>query len=191
MGQLTTADRVKGALRIPAAVTIHDARIAEIIEEVEDDILHQVNLTAFGPTTYSERLDTEPGDVRSFVVSRWPLLSVVALTYNDSLLVENDDFYWRSSGQVRMIPSGALLSDDRQNVHITYTAGLVSVVGATPAHLIRWATLEAALQYNVEPMGGLAEVSTRPTTRQIANIDEDRVRQVIQSIAARYVSPLG
>ena len=190
MGEATTTDRVKGALRIPAGVTIHDARIVEIIEEVEGDILSRLSLTTFGPATYTEKIDTDPGDMRSAMISRFPVLSIVALTVSGSPLVEGDDFYFTRGGSLKLIGSGGFFPDARQAVDVTYTAGLCATLGTTPGDIKRWATLECALQYNQEPMAGLGEQSVRPIKKMIARADEDRMRQLIDSIASKYVDVL-
>lgn len=191
MPELTTLARVRGALRIPAGATIHDARITEIIDEVEDQILNDLNLNAFEATTYTDKFDTKPGDQTSFVLSRFPVLSVVALTMDGEALVEGTQFHFERSGQVKLIAQGGMLPNLRQAVDVTWTAGVVAVAGTTPAHMTRWATLEAALQYNTEHMAGIGEQSIRPVRRVLSDPERDQVRREIQRIAARYARPSG
>ena len=46
MPVISTVARVKGALRIPAAVTVWDVRIGEILEDVEADALVEIGSPA-------------------------------------------------------------------------------------------------------------------------------------------------
>lgn len=187
---LTTAARVKGALRIPAAVTVHDARIGEIVEEIDAWLLGEVDLTAFGATTYSATLDGEQlGTGRTFVTPKFPLLSVAALTVDTRALVDGTGYTWERSGVVHLLDPAV---QGLANIAITYTAGLFPA-GATTTDLVRLATLAAARQYNQEPMAGLADLDIAPVKKGIARdaFNEDAVRGEISRILSRYRKPAG
>lgn len=186
MGSLTTLSALKGALRIPAAATVHDVRLNEIIAEVESQILADVGLDAFGPTSYNETVNTWPGGNTVFTVKRFPVWGVTALTMSGSLLTSSQ-FSWERSGRFELIEVGAVLPHTRNDVQVMYTAGLVEVAGTTPANLRRWATLEASLQYHAEPMAGIGEQTIRPVTTRMSSIEQDQVRTEIRRIAAHYI----
>lgn len=189
MGQATDVSRVKGALRIPAGITVHDVRIGEIVAEVESDILQDLRLDSFAVATYTDRLDVDPGDAgRVFALRRLPVTSVVGLTVDGVGLTEGTDFYLGTGGILRLIPECAGTMPGRQGVVCTYVAGHV-VAGATPSWLARWATLAAARQYNQEPMSGFAALDVEPTSRSVARagFDEDACEREIGKLRARWI----
>lgn len=189
MGVLTSTSRIKAALRIPAGVTYQDARIAQIVDEVEAELLAEVDLDAFVATTYSAVLDGA-GVNRVFVLPKFPVLSVVALTVAGALLSYPGDYRWASSGRVRLIAPAPQVDDA---IEVTYTAGLVAVAGTTDASLIRCATLMGARQYNQEGMAGLADLDVAPVKKGVARrgFGEDAIDGELQRLLARYRKPAG
>jgi hypothetical protein len=189
---LTDAQRVKGALRIPAGVTVHDQRIGEIVGEVESDILQYLDLDSFDAlTTYTDRIDVEPGGTGAvLMLRRMPVTAVVALTVAGVALAQGSDYYLGRGGALRMISCG--VDAGRQDVVCTYTAGLITA-GATPSWLARWSTLACARQYNQESMAGLAKLDVRPVNREVARFgfDEDACERELARYRARYAKPAG
>ena len=192
MGVLTTTERVKAALRIPAGITYQDARIAQIVDEAEAELLQEVDLTAFAATTYAAFIDGSAigGDRRVFVLPKFPVLSVVALTVNGSVLVYGTDYRWEASGRVRLV---APVEPTLDAIEATYTAGLVATAGTTDASLIRCATLMAARQYNMEGLAGLASLDVAPMKKSIARrgFGEDAADAELQRLLSRYRKPAG
>ncbi len=188
-GVLTTTERVKAALRIPAGVTYQDGRIGQIVEEVEGEFLELVELDAFVSTTYTATMSGGRWNGSMVFLPKFPVLSVVALTVHGSALGA-DDFSWDRSGCIRLVESFA---PSVFAVEATYTAGLVAVAGTTSADLIRIATLMACRQYNVEGMAGLLDMEVDPVKKQVARIGfgEDAVDTEIQRLLARYRRPAG
>lgn len=184
-------ERVKAALRIPAGVTYQDARIAQIVDEAEAELLQEVDLSAFAATTYAAVLDGSiGGDRRVFILPKFPVLSIVALTVNDSALTFATDYRWEASGRVRVVTPVEPVLDA---IEVTYTAGLVATVGTTDASLIRCATLMAARQYNIEGLAGLASLDVAPVKKGIARrgFGEDAADAELQRLLSRYRKPAG
>lgn len=190
MGVLTSTSRIKAALRIPAGVTYQDARIAQIVDEVEAELLAEVELDAFVATAYSAVLDGSVARHGVFVLPKFPVLSVVALTVGGSLLAYPSEYRWEASGRVRLVAPVEPVLDA---IEVTYTAGLVAVAGTTDASLIRCATLMGARQYNQEGMAGLSDLDVNPVKKGIARrgFGEDAVDAELQRLLARYRKPAG
>lgn len=181
---------MKGALRMPTAVTVHDGRIDEIIAEVEDELLAQTTLGAWAATTYTEHHDTT-GFQDAVVLKRFPVISVAAATLlaNSEALVEGTDYQVEASGKLSLL-DGRLFPSGRRQLVVTYSAGAFAA-GSTSAALIRAATLMAARQYTIEPVAGLSEADLRPLRQAIATWGEDAIQAEIDRTMARYRSVLG
>jgi hypothetical protein len=191
MGALTTTERVKRSLQIPSGVTVHDARIAEIVTEVEAEMLAQTTLSAWSTTTHTDYLDTR---VTSDVVllKRFPVISVVAATLvvGSTPLVENEDYQWEESGKIARLPEGEGWPQGRRQLVVTYTVGAFAA-GSTLADLTRAATLMSARQYVLEPVAGLSDAQVEPLRRTVAEWDVDAMRIEVDRTLARYRNALG
>lgn len=188
----TDLARVKGALHIPVAVTVHDQRLGEIVGEVDSDLLEDFDLDSWdAATTYTETLDVLPGTGGYTVVARrFPIRTVVALTASLAPLVQGADYRVDRGGVIRLLGSGASFESGRGTVEVTYTAGHV-VAGATPSWLVRLATMKAALQYNVEPQIGIATLTVDPVRKQLGTEEQDAMQREIARLLARWSKPAG
>lgn len=190
MGVLTSTSRVKAALQIPTGVTLHDARLAQVVEEVEGELLAQTTLLAWATSTHTEYL---PSRVNSDVLmlSRFPVLAVAAVTLvvGSTAMVVDEDYEWKACGSITRLPEGAGWPQGRRQVVVTYQAGAL-VSGATPADLIRVATLAAARQYVLEPIAGLSDSELQPMRRTVAKWTEDAIRIEVDRAMARFRSAL-
>lgn len=193
MAVLTTVGRVKGALRIPGAagagVTLWDARIAEIIEDVEGDLLREVGHDSWAPYVRTEYPRYSPG---KFVVmlDRFPVWAIAGLTLSGSASVDGTGFTWDQSGRVELIDGTAFPASSR-DLSITYTTGPIQVAGTTQNELVRLATLAAARQFQQEPNAGLQSLNIRPISKAVSDPDHDAVQAEIDKILARYRRPMG
>jgi len=124
-------------------ITTHDLLISTLVTVVDQLMLDELDLSAAEVTTYSEKFDITRTGQREVAVRRCPLVSVVALT-NDGSLVAASDYYTTDYGQVRLIGDGDFFDTGRQTVDITYTAGFSSI----PEDLKHAATLIVCAQYN-------------------------------------------
>lgn len=189
MPVLSTVARVKGALRIPAAITLHDARLSELIDEAEGDALAEIGADAWVAAYRTEVPRTTPG--RSIVLlDQFPVWAVASATLDSSALVENTDYQWEAGGAFELL-DGAYFPLTARKLSVHYKAGPIETAGSTPADLIRLSTLLAARQFNLEGVAGLASSSVRPIAKAIAGHDEDAVQAIIDGIMARYRKPAG
>lgn len=184
---ITDIDRVKRALRIPSGITVHDARLTEIVGEEADELLQELNLDSWdAATVYHETLDILPGTGgQTLLLSRFPVTSVVALSASNVLLHEGTDFRVDKGGVIRMLNPGSAFDYGRATVEVQYTAGHISA-GSTPAWLLRLGTLHAAKQYNTEPTAGIQDQKVDPISKSIADFDHDAVEREIQRVLARW-----
>lgn len=185
---ITTLAKVKGALQIPTGVTVHDTRIAELVDEVSEELLQRTTLDAWTETTYTEYHDVN-GTTDVLLTRRFPVRSSVALTLIDTseALVDGTDYQWEASGKFSLL-DGRLFPLGRRQVVVTYTAGAFAGTSTT-SDLVRVATLAAAWQYNREPVAGLEVADLRPIRRTMQAYDDDAVRIEIDRVIARYRSP--
>jgi hypothetical protein len=181
---LTSLNRVKGALGIPAGVTVRDARITEIIDEVEDDLLNRVGLTNWVLTTYTAKLDVD-GIGRVALLPHLPVTSVVALTNASVPLTEDLHFRLDDGGVLRSLTGGFYRGMNALDV--TYVAGVIVTPGTTPGSLAKLATLSAARQANQEGLSGVESMNVRPTSKTLANPSGDAARMEINRLLAKYV----
>ena len=135
MSTLTTLDRVKLQLQIPAGITVADAILNTLIDEACDQILRQIGLPAgISTATYAEIYDIDNRDQERLRLRRFPVRSIVALTCNGSawsvsganeeVYIDRADAGWiRTKQTYKWFPRG------KQTVEITYTAGYDSVPG--------------------------------------------------------------
>lgn len=184
---ITDVNRVKRALRIPAGVTVSDARITEICAEVDSELLQEVNLTSWDSATqYYETLDILAGSVaRTVTLRHYPVTSVVALTASGVSLVEDDDYRVDPGGSIRLLGTGTFFEAGNGTVEVTYTAGHISA-GSTPAWLLRLGTLMAARQFYQEAQAGVLDLSVDPIRQVMAAFDEDQTDREIQRALARW-----
>ena len=147
VAKFTGIGRVKRMLGIPGVagtgITTHDLLISTLVTVVDRLVLDELDLTSADVTTYSEKFDITRTGQAEVAVRRCPLVSVVALT-NDGSLVAASDYYTTDYGQVRLISDGDFFNTGRQTVDITYTAGFATV----PEDLKHAATLIVCAQYN-------------------------------------------
>lgn len=182
MPALTSVARVKAALRIPAGVTLHDAAISDTIDDAEADLLEQVGLTAWdAATVYVETHTPRPGS-RVLVLRRIAGIAVAAVTVGGSAFTAFDEDV--RGGVIRRV-DGWGWDGTQGEVEVAYTAGLV-VAGATPAALVRAATLHAARQYHVEERAGQSELDVQPIRTRMATFDDDLARREVDRYLARF-----
>lgn len=149
----TTTERVKRRLRIPAAVTCHDTLLGELADEANDELLHllrEAGAAGITDTTYSEVHDVERSGVSELRLMRWPVVSVAALTDNDTAVAAADFYTDTAVGYVRLVDR--YFTPGRQQVEVTYTAGWGSTA---PDDLVRAATILACEAWNTDAHAGM------------------------------------
>lgn len=184
MGQLTSVELVKQALKIPAGITVHDAGIAQLVEQADTEILKEcTGLTQILATTYSGYF--EGYGTKVAMIDPWPVFAVVAVTAAGQF-VSPDDYDWKTYGGLKRYDD--VWPEGRKALHVTFVAGLVAVAGQTAADLVGWATLHAARRYYISWMAGMKEEDVKPIRRRVADptLEEDAVLREIAVLASRY-----
>jgi len=156
MSSYTTRAKVKQALRIPAAITVHDSYIDELLTDADELVNGYLGVAGLTVTSYNETHDIMASQDWVALTNR-PITSVAALTDNGQALVEGTDFYADSAtGYLRLLSSVDVFTVGRQKVSVTYSAGYATV----PSDIVRAATMAAAAQFNVEGHSGLESERT-------------------------------
>lgn len=184
---ITDVDRIKRALRIPAGITVADARITEIAGEVDAELLAEIGLDSWdAATVYNDSLDVDSGGIGQTVLLRhYPVTSMVAVTASGVGLTQDVDYRVDRGGVIRLLSTAVAFDVGRGTVHASYTAGHVAA-GSTPAWLARLGTLAACRQFNYEPQAGIGDMTVDPIKKAIADFDHDAADREIQRALSRW-----
>lgn len=156
MPSWTTADEIKAMLRIPAAITQHDAILGTIASQVSAEINAQLDLPCSATTTMvscAETLDVDDWGIDRIRLRYAPIISIAALT-DDGSAVARADYGWEAEiGYIFLKGDGAQFTPGKQTVAVAYTAGFA--VPATDApDLCGAAALMGIERFNRAPMTG-------------------------------------
>ena len=138
-------------LGINSVITTYDDAIDDLLEVADDIILDDLGITTIGVTTYSESYSFDYSQ-ETLSLRNTPVVSVVALTMADSLLVEEDDFYLDTD-------TGFIELKDKtfdlgiKTVEITYRAGFDPI----PSQLEYASNLVAVYLFNQQSHVGFAK----------------------------------
>ena len=88
---LANKERIKRMLVIPAGITYLDSAIDDILLVADQMVLDELGLTDTDVTTYSEKIDITTSGINECALAYRPIASMVALTVNGNLFVENED----------------------------------------------------------------------------------------------------
>lgn len=150
----TSLATVKGALRIPLAVTTYDEALGDLIDEVDAHMVGLLGLPGLTVQTYTDRITlTRPGGKQVRLRAR-PIKSIVALT-NDGGAVSSSDYGREDeTGFLRM---GDLLyfGVGAEVVEVTYTAGW-DEDDAAWKDFQKLARLLVVEDFNLDPHAGFA-----------------------------------
>ena len=120
-----TRDKIKRMLGIQSVVTTYDETIDDLLEVADQIVLDDLGVSSFGVTTYSEIYSFDY-DVSVLGLSKTPLVSVVALTMSENLLVLDTDYYIDTeTGYIELKDKTFDVGD--KTTEITYTAGFEPV----------------------------------------------------------------
>lgn len=89
---LATRNNIKRMLGINSTVTSHDATIDDLLGVADQIVLDDLGLTTFGVTTYNEDYSFDY-DVSELGLTYAPVVSVVALTMSNTLLVQGTEYF--------------------------------------------------------------------------------------------------
>lgn len=152
---LTTTARVKEHLRIPAAVTTHDALISSIVAGIDQAVLDRCGQAAITQSSHEDRHSVWDSGLQSLGLDAFPVVSVAALTIDGVAQTEGTDFYVeRDAGYLHLKTSTFPLGVDV--VQCSYTAGLT---GAALAQVEVAVTAWAGAKFNQAPHHGFQNES--------------------------------
>lgn len=183
---ITTA-RVKSYLGLPAALTQHDTFLDYLIDASTEAVAVRLGLTAgLTVNTYSEVLDVEDEGTDQLRLSAYPLVSVVALT-NDGSLVEASAYYvHRSKRWVRLVDDLGSFTRGRQKVSVTYTAGWATV----PEPVLHAITANVAHHFNRLPKTGVDSERIGAYSISLAKGEASALCLEAEAMMAEHFSPV-
>lgn len=122
--RLTSLEKVKEFIGITN--TSQDTFLGTLLDGISDAIETDCQ-RAIALGTYSEKFDVEYDYTEDFMLTNYPVQSVVALTDNGTLLTEDTDYYWETHGYVHRYPEDYYFTTGLRKIEITYVAGYDSI----------------------------------------------------------------
>ena len=153
MANITSKERVKRALGIPAAVTMHDTYIGELLWVADKQIIAYCGMAGVTATTVSETYDIMARGENVLVLQGFPVTSVTAVVSAGETLSSSSYYVDDRAGVVRLKNAGTFWPEGRQKVKVNYTFGIVSA----PADLIHAATILTCQHFNTTGHAGFLQ----------------------------------
>ena len=145
VADLTTRVKVKRALGIPAAVTMHDDYIDTLLEVADKQVLSYTGQAAITQTTITdEKYDVSNMYTNGFTLRNFPVSSITALKSGGDTLATSSWYLEERSGTVRLTNSSRFFDEGRQEISVTYVAGHATV----PEDISHAATLICCAHFN-------------------------------------------
>ena len=149
---LTTTIKVKRALGVPGAVTIHDEFLDTLLEVADQEILAYVGMAAVTATTATdEAYDITDNHTREVVLRNFPVTSVSAVKAGGSTLATTSWYVDTNTGVVRLQDGAGYFAPGSEEVEVTYSYGFSTI----PADLSHAATLICIGHFNRTRHAGL------------------------------------
>lgn len=177
---LTSTARCKRVLGIPAAVTIHDALLDDLVDVGEQSVLAYCGMAALTSTTVTELYDIEAAGTSELRLRGFPVISVASVVASGATLDATQWYIDNRPGIVRLAPLGYYFPEGRQKVEVTYTFGYAS----PPADLQHAATLITVAEFNRARHAGL---SSEGMSGYRYSVDDSALPPAALAILARYV----
>lgn len=153
---ITTTSRVKSVLGIPAGITFHDTALGYAVDFANDRVLRALGQSTLAVNTTQEYPVVYDAGQESVLLRHSPVVQIVALTNDDSLL--DDDDYWldrEDLGALRLKKGGGYWSTERQGVKVLYAWGYTS--STVPAEVTHAADVIAVSSFNRGKHAGFTE----------------------------------
>tara|TARA_R100000388_G_C7214660_1_gene145524 strand:- start:298 stop:870 length:573 start_codon:yes stop_codon:yes gene_type:complete len=181
MADLTSQIKVKRALGIPAAVTMHDDYIDTLIEVADQACLSYCGVAAFTQTSVTlEGHDIELHNQTEVVLRNFPVQSVSAVVQSGSTMSTDNYYLDQNTGAVRLIDGGSAFEQGAQTVKVSYTYGFNTI----PHDLSHAATIIAVSFFNRTRHAGMRnEVAGGYSYR----VENSGVAAAAKPLLARYV----
>lgn len=144
MANITSKERVKRALGIPAGVTMHDTYIDELLFVADQQIISYCGMSGITATTVSETYDIGSRGENELVLQGFPVSTVTAVVSAGETLTATAYYLEERTGTIRLKSSGKYWPEGRQKVKVNYTFGYSS----PPADLKHAATIITCQHFN-------------------------------------------
>lgn len=178
---LASRDKIRKMLKIAAGVTYYDATIDDLLLVADQIVLDEIGLDSESSTAYSEKIDVTSGGQNELALAHRPVASVVALTIDGELLVENTDYAVDNElGFIKLLPLSASFPTGRQVVDITYNAGFASV----PADIEYAANIIAVQLFNRQAHVGFETEKTSSYSYRLS--EGQRIPPIAQRILSKH-----
>lgn len=151
MADLTTTVKVKRALGIPSAVTIHDELIDTLVEVADQDVLGFVGMAAVTATSTTESYDITNEYTTEVVLRNFPVSSVSSVVVGGGTLATTSYYLDSNTGVVRLQDNAGFFPPGSQEVEVSYSYGFSTI----PADLSFAATIIATAHFNRVRHSGL------------------------------------
>lgn len=175
-----TRDMIKSMLGIQSVVTTHDVVIDGLIDVADQIVLDDLGLSSFGITNYYETHSFEY-ETRQLAVRKTPLVSVVALTMSDALMVENTDYYVDKDVGFIELKSG-MFDIGMKKVAITYEAGFDPV----PSDITYACNLVAVSLFNQQSHLGFKDEKAGDYSYSMDNGEGSYIPHMAKRILNKY-----
>lgn len=148
---LTTRAKVKSALGLTAAITIHDAEIDEIVGAIDQTVFSHVSQALLTQRTVFANIEVDSLSPR-LRLPEWPVISVTAITDGGSAVSASDYVVKQNSGYVEFKDPGRFWTMGVAGVSATFVAGITD---SLLSDINRAATVWAAGMFNTDRRAGL------------------------------------
>ena len=151
---LATRTKIKRMLGINSVVTTYDDAIDDLLLVADDIIMSDLGVNTLGVTNYSETYSFDYAQT-TLGIRHTPLVSVVALTMSDTLLVQDSDYFVDTdTGYIELKRNSFDIGI--KTVEITYRAGFSSI----PTQLEYASNLVAVYLFNQQSHVGFSKENT-------------------------------
>jgi len=178
---IIAASDLKSALRIPAAVTFHDVVLSALASGANSYVLGSLGQTALSTNEEQEYPDIYSPGQSSIVLRKRPVVSLVALTNDTTLLTSGTHYRVDTERGIVRLKEGTSFSEKRDGVQVLYTYGYTSAT--LPFEVKHATTVLAVAMFNRSKDQGLLE---RDANGYSVKVDPMDVPPEARMILARY-----
>lgn len=123
MADLTSANKIKRILGIPAANTMQDVYLGELADAVDGLMLEYCGVAALTAVTgLTQTFDIDDGQTE-IMLGSFPVSGVDSVVDSGATMAESAWYLESRTGAVRLTGSGSFFTAGKQTVVVTYDAG--------------------------------------------------------------------
>ena len=179
MASFSSKERVKRALGIPAAVTMHDTYISELLLVADAEIIAFCGMAGLTATAVVEKYDIDGEAVNQFTLRQFPVSSLSYVLSSGATLSSSSYYLEKRSGTLRLSNAGRFFPEGRQKITVAYTYGYDSV----PADLAHAATILCAGHFNKTRHAGMQSEGVGGYRYRVS---DDAIPSTVSSLLAKY-----